>query len=988
MVSSLPVVKKKIWKFPEETAPSNELLEIAGGSEILAKLLVRRGINTAAKAQSFLDPEKYLPTSPMQFAQMDKAIARITQAIAQKEKITVYGDYDVDGVTATSVMFTVLKQLGANVDFYIPNRANEGYGLNLKAVSVLASKHRTKLIITCDCGISNFAEINLAKSLGVETIIVDHHSMPELLPPAVAILHPKQLADDHPLFHLPGVGVAFKLAEALLLDNQLESKIPELLDFVTLGMIADMVPLVQENRYLVQIGLPVLINSPRAGIKALLNNTVRMDGTDIVGFGLAPRINAVGRLSDASLAVKLMTVEDETEAAELAHQLEMENARRQELCEQIFFEADQKAKHALAAGQDSAIAIYSEKWHHGVVGIVASRLVEKYHCPVFIAELDAEEGKIKGSARGVTGVDLYQVLKANEHLMTKWGGHQMAAGFSAEQANADILCRALVETCNRALAGKPKRAVLEIDLSIKTAELDLALTKSLRKLGPFGMWNKKPVLAMDSLTVINSRALGQEGKHHRLMLRSQDAVNQFECVYWRSAGNIPADGEVIDLAFTPEINVFNNSERLQLVLCDWRKAGEIEPEEEIQDELLDFNPPEEEKLIAGKTAEQNDKNPNTVQAQASSTVRLQTRFDGITASTNISRQNLPEENYDDVEELAESNEEHSGIVHYEPEQVMQEELPVSNELVEDTNLQARNLQNEQEYKSMTQRSDAKPASRKIDLPVSAGSGNSRAASTGQQDSQAKDKQPVPTGSLRAQQINWKDLRGHANPASVVDAAVKKLAEQVNVFAEASKLNAHTLHDRSSLQPAAHLLIWQYPPSMQVFRAIMAKANASNIYLCGAAPAENQDCASFLKRLFAMLRYAVNQRDGQAHAEKLCAGLASTKMALALGLALLKKVDAIEWYAEDSMIFVDITGTPGEGMEHHPEYRQLANTLKEIMEFRSWCAEAPLDEIQSELMPNSIRLHGQKGEASQETQTENTYQRAKNNDRASHTSGKH
>ena len=960
MVSSVPAVKKKIWKFPQEAEPSSELLQLVGGSEILARLLIRRGIDSAEKAGSFLDPEKYTETSPMVFAQMEKAIARISQAITQKEKITVYGDYDVDGVTATSVMFTVLKQLGANVDFYIPNRANEGYGLNLKAVSVLASKQRTKLIITCDCGISNFAEINLAKSLGVETIIVDHHSMPELLPPAVAILHPKQFAEDHPLFHLPGVGVAFKLAEALLINNEQESEIAKLLDFVTLGMIADMVPLVQENRYLVQIGLPVLVNSPRAGIKALLDNTVKMDGTDIVGFGLAPRINAVGRLSDASLAVKLMTVEDENEAQELAHQLELENERRQELCEQIFLEADLKARQALASGQDAAIAIYSANWHHGVVGIVASRLVEKYHCPVFIAELDAEEGKIKGSARGVAGIDLYQILRANEHLMTKWGGHQMAAGFSAEQANADVLCRALVETCARALAGKQRRPILEIDLSIDAAEMDLSLTKLLRKLGPFGMWNKKPVLAMSSLTVLNSRPLGKEGKHHRLMLRSSDASYQFECVYWRSSGNIPTDGEEIDLAFTPEVNVFNNTERLQLVLSDWRKPGEQVEEEENPEELLDFNPPQDETISEGSLGEPGEKQAITAQAQAPSTVHLQTRFDGVTARTNISKQSSSEDTYDDMEELAESAE--TGVIEYAPE---------SQAAAGST----------QTYDEISPVAPAETKRKEIDLPISASS----KANAGEEFSTTNPKAVV----QRAQQMNWKDLRFHQDPKSVVDAAVRKLGAQLNIFAEACKLNSHILQDRSSVLEIPHLLIWQYPPSIQVFRSLLSKSTASNIYLCGAAAAENQDTASFLKRLFAMLRYAVNQREGQADAEKLCAGLATTKMALALGLALLKKVDTIDWYAEDSMIFVEITGSPGEGMENHSEYRQLANTLKEIMEFRSWCAEAPLDEIQSELLPNSIRLYGQKGEPSQEMrQEETTYPRVNNNDRASRTSGKH
>lgn len=984
MVANLPVVKRKIWKFPEESELSEGLLAAASGSEILAKLMIRRGIDTAEKAEAFLDPSNYEPTSPMAFAQMDKAIIRITQAIAQKEKITVYGDYDVDGVTATSVMLTVLKQLGANVDFYIPNRATEGYGLNLKAVSILASKQRTKLIITCDCGISNFSEINLAKSLGVETIIVDHHSMPELLPPAVAILHPKQFAEDHPLFHLPGVGVAYKLAEALLLDNKLPDEVAKLHDFVTLGMIADMVPLVKENRYLVQIGLPTLVNSPRAGIKALLDNTVKMDGTDIVGFGLAPRINAVGRLADAGLAVKLMTVEDETEAQELAQKLENENARRQELCEQIFFEADQKAKIALADSNDCAIAIYSPSWHHGVVGIVASRLVEKYHCPVFIAELDQEEGKIKGSARGVSGIDLYQILKANDSLMLKWGGHQMAAGFSAEAANADALCRALVDTCNRALAGQSQRPLLEIDLALSSDEVDLGLAKLIRKLGPFGMWNKKPVLAMESLQVLSSRPLGKEGKHHRLMLRSADGVQQFECVYWRST-QVPGDGEEIDLAFSPDVNVFNNTERLQLVLNDWRRSGEIEIEEP---ELLDFTPPEDAALAAvsagsesaakaspasGAQASRSSdpradvppppaasiKGGESVQSNAAGSanynstlaaqpmtqrvVQFETQYDGKTASTSVSEIILPVQ---DVEKDSTAE-----LIDMDPNS---DDSTSSGVVVGGEDL------SEPPRPDLIQR----PAARAAVVSEPGGS--------------------VLSARGAAIQMSWKDLRGHASALAVADAAVRKLGSQLGIFGEACKLKEHHLVDRSSLEAKQHLLIWQYPPSLQVFRSIISKSQASHIYLCGAAATEDYDVASFLKRLLAMIRFAVNQREGQAHAEKMCAGLATTKMALALGLTLLKKTLVIDWYAEDSVIFLDILGAQADGCEDHPEYRQLANTLKEITEFRAWCAEAPLDEIQSELVPNSIRLSGTSvAEASQESLRNDTNSRANYYDRASH-----
>ncbi len=949
--------KKKVWKLPEISDPSRELIAVAGGSEILARLLMRRGLKDAAAAEAFLDPSKYEPTPPSAFADMGKAIERIKKSIEKKERITVYGDYDVDGVTATSVMLTTLKKLGANVDYYIPNRASEGYGLNLKAVSILASKHRSKLIITCDCGISNFAEINLAKSLGVETIIVDHHSMPEVLPPAHAILHPKQLDENHPLFHLPGVGVAYKLAEGLFIDSGLNNEVPKLLDFVTLGMIADMVPLINENRYLVQIGLPLLASSERAGIRALLNNTVKMDGTDIVGFGLAPRINAVGRLADASLAVDLMTVEDDGQAHDLAHQLELENARRQELCEQIFMEADLKAKQALAQGNDQALALYSASWHHGVVGIVASRLVEKYHCPVFVAELDSEEGKIKGSCRGVPGIDLYQILKANEHLLTKWGGHQMAAGFSAEATNADLLCRSLVETCNKALKGKANKPVIDIDLIAEASEINLDLAKTLAKLGPFGMWNKKPVIMMERLTVTSCRPLGKEGKHHKLILSSDDGQHSFECVYWRSsAGFVPEEGERVDLAFNPELNVFNKTERLQLVLCDWRLQGVVVIEEEDDDdEILDFTPPKEgeesrpslQAPNSNKELEQRNPKPGAVEpapvkedpaARSKKPVlHLETQYDGENASTRI--------NDISYEGSSSADLAHTDLANTDLD-LAYADLAYAD--LDDDTAQAMSgiiHGGDQADGAIAESTEAvKEATAKtvetVDLPRA-------------------ELAPVPKKpESKLIEIVWKDLREYTDAASVIDAAVRKLGSQLKIYAEATKSN-YQLANRTELGQCQHLIIYQYPPSMQVFRSIVKASQARTIYLSGAASVESYDPAAFLKRLFAMVRYAVNQCEGQAESDKLCAGLATSKMALALGLTILKKVNVVDWYAEDSCIFMDIIGEPGQPFQDLAEYRQLANTLEEIGEFRAWCAQAPLDEIQSELVPDAIRLQIQR-----------------------------
>ena len=839
-----PVLKE--WKFPSECQVQNSIVE-ACGSDILAKLLVKRGLRTPGEVAAYLDFSQVTPSSPAALPDMHRAVARIMHAIAGREKITVYGDYDVDGVTATAVMVTTLRYLGAEVDYYIPTRA-EGYGLNLKAVSVLASKHRTKLIVTCDCGISNFAEINFAKSLGVDTVIVDHHTMPDMLPPAAAILHPKQLAEDHPIYHLPGVGVAFKLAQALLIERGEAQRAELLLDLVTLGMIADMVPLVNECRYLVQIGMPKLVNSQRAGIKALLGQVGGNNGgTDLVGFGLAPRINAVGRLSDANTAVQLMITDDEAEAAELARKLEYDNLRRQELCEEIFTKADQAAQANVTAG-DKAIAIYSEGWHHGVVGIVASRLVERYHCPVFIGELDPAEGIVKGSARGIDGIDLYEVLKANEHLAMKWGGHKMAAGFSVEVAKADLFCKGIVETCNRHLADKPLVPTLEIDLVVDASDVTMQLAELLQTMAPFGIGNRKPVISMRALKCSGSRPLGKEGKHSRITAKA-DTGEQFECVYWSSHGRVPADGQVIDLAFAPDVNTYNGVSRLQLVLADWR-----DPSQPVV--------------------------PQVVQKPSGQVAQVQAPLPG------------PKEPQRSAATNAESG-----------------------------------------------------------LPAAGTQAGLPAAATTAKQTTPKPGEVIDVSPERA--IAIKDLRNHSAPDSVVQAAIRKLGTSINLFAEACPhLNGATLVDRVSAQPSAHLLLWQYPPALPVLKGLVQRCSATNLYLVGGAPPASDNPSAFLKKLMGLVRFAVNQRDGQADPERMAAAMSGTKMTIALGLTILKKINLIDWFAEDGVINLDILDQPSSKPDDLAEFRQLGNCLKEIGEFRAWCHTASISEIQLALVPAS------------------------------------
>lgn len=847
--SSKSTARGKIWKFPRIESLEQELLNVVDNSPILAALLKQRGIDSSAKALSFLDHSAYKATSPMELPDVDKALVRINQAIELREHITVFGDYDVDGVTGTSVLLTVLRELGASVDFYIPNRSQEGYGLNLKAVSVLAAKHRTKLIITCDCGVSNFSEINFARSLGVDTLILDHHSMPEHLPPAVGIVHPKLLAESHPLFHLPGVGVAYKVCEAILIDRGLPDRVDALLDYVTLGMIADLVPLVAENRYLVQIGLPKLIKSERPGIQALLAQVKKSDDTDLVGFGLAPRINAVGRLSEAKTAVELLTTNDLKLADELSRQLQTENARRQEICEKIFIEADQMINARADLHSEGAIAIYKEGWHHGVVGIVASRLVEKYGKPVFIAELDREENIVKGSARSVDSVDLFQVLKANEHLMTKWGGHKMAAGFSMAAEKADAWCRAVSDTVARFENGKSQGPSLNIDLIVQEPEVSMDLARLFFKLAPFGMGNKKPLLFLGPLLCQSSRPLGKDGKHHRIMLKGLQNDEVFECVLWNSYGKIPYPEERVDVVFTPESNSFNGRERLQLVLSDWRPSTQIE------------------KLAEGDDAIVRGAPQGMVEVAGMSEV-----------AANKGRQPVPV-----IQAKA------------EPAVGSAPDMPVAG------------------------------MARSLDVTIS-------------------------------QPRNFKDLREHSDDQAIVLRAREKFPDDLNIFAEGSLVErGFKTQDRCELSVKSHLIILQFPPSLKVFQEILSRSQAKHVYLLGSERGQFVEINGFIKQLIGIVRYAVGKRDGKVSGEKLAAAFGTTKMAVALGLTLLRKINVIDWYAEDGEIYLDLFGSPEGSMEDLSEYRQLSELLSQIDSFRKWCQAAKVKEIQLATMPNQIEL---------------------------------
>ena len=585
------------WLTKDKNHISDGFLDVCYGSEIIARLLINRDIDTVEKAKEYLDPKFYKESAPEEIPQLVTAKDRIIEAINKKEKITIFGDYDVDGVTSTSCLFITLKQFTDNVDFYIPSRLTEGYGLNSEAVKKIAGKGvacnaPTKLLITCDCGITNRKEIELANSLGMDVIVTDHHSLPEVLPPAHAVLNPKLLPADHKLHWLPGVGVAYKLCQAIIKEMGTEGRWDgriELLDLVTLGMIADLAPLVDENRYLVQIGLEKLAKTKKIGLQELLRlcGFLGQDSTaDHIGFGIAPRINAVGRLTDANLAVKLFTTNDLLEAVQLATELDVQNKERQILCEETTKEAIEMAENKTA--KDKCIVLAKEGWHHGVIGIVASRIVEKYHLPTILICIDKEENIARGSGRSINGFDIIETVTSCSKHLEKFGGHKAACGLSIKPENIGNFILDFKEITNSILGSEDINPILKIDLPLPVLEVDFDLLNKINKLAPFGLANRMPVFESNELEIAGIRTIGKDGKHLKLYVKENNTTSKiFEALIWNHDSNVELNvGDKIKIAYTPKINNFNGATSVQLEVKDLEKKTGVKEARDSKESLL------------------------------------------------------------------------------------------------------------------------------------------------------------------------------------------------------------------------------------------------------------------------------------------------------------------------------------------------------------------------------------------------------------------
>lgn len=534
---------------------------------------------------------------PNAFCDMPKAVERICRAIDEKENILIYGDFDADGVTSTSVLVKTFAYLGGQVDYYIPDRDAEGHGLNSKALVKLLSQKKPKLIITVDNGISSVEEVKFINSFGRDVIITDHHEAPEIVPPAYAIINPKALnALDEKLTtlqieyltSLAGVGVAFKLAQAVLEKYDKLAFSYEILPFVTVGTIADLVPLIGENRYFVTKGLELIAKGKHYGLKRLLDSAgVNIDNgltSEQIAFTVAPRINASGRIESVDPAVKLLISDNKQEIELSIMQLENLNKLRQQMVSQTFEEADEIWKNLRS--RDNAIVLANPDWHVGIIGIVASKFVEKYYKPTFIMTYSEETKTYRCSARGVKELNLYDILTNISDKLEGFGGHQLAGGFTftAEKASFEDVKKALNQTVDEMLSGKKLSPSLDIDLELSINDVDISLVEEISKLEPFGMSNPSPTFVVNNLTLKQKKLMGSTKEHLKLIVETPNGT--IDCVWW-SRGDVPLmAGDKLDIAFAPQINVFNGITSVQLLLKDVHADG-LQEEPELKQKVLD-----------------------------------------------------------------------------------------------------------------------------------------------------------------------------------------------------------------------------------------------------------------------------------------------------------------------------------------------------------------------------------------------------------------
>jgi single-stranded-DNA-specific exonuclease len=562
---------KKVWKLIEnQYNGAIRLSEQLGISLLLSRLLINRGITEPDKARAFLTPDLTQLHDPFQFHDMKRAAERICKAITNQEQVLVYGDYDVDGITSIALIIRVLgKYLPGRLLYYIPRRLEEGYGLHLNSL-MKALSNGVSLIITVDCGISAIEETDYLKSQGIDLIITDHHEPPPVLPDAYAIINPKVTSSGYPFQQLAGVGVTFKLLQAMITYYpDLEEKLLGNIDLVAFGTVADIVPLLEENRILVKYGLSAMRTTQNIGLQALLQTAGLKDReitTGHISFILAPRVNAAGRMGSPGNGVKLFIAGDPLLALDLARELEKENQTRQEIENAVLQDALTQIQSDPGLLEENALVLTGENWHLGVIGIVASKIVEIYNKPTILIGMNGEEGR--GSGRSISGFNLFNAIEAGGEYLIRFGGHEFAAGITIARQNIPLFKKAFLEISKARLTKEDLAPFLKVESLVDLNQLTLELAQELGKLAPCGTANPTPILGCRELDLIEYKNVGENGRHLKIKVAKSNKV--FEGIGF-NLGFIRqelASTREVDLAFSLEENIWNGSSRIQLNLKD------------------------------------------------------------------------------------------------------------------------------------------------------------------------------------------------------------------------------------------------------------------------------------------------------------------------------------------------------------------------------------------------------------------------------------
>ena len=871
------------------------------GSEIIAKLLINRGIVNPKEAENFLDFANAEISSPYLFPDMEKAVKRINKAIQEQEHIVVFGDFDADGVTSTSLLYKTLKLLEANASFYLPDRMDEGHGLNRANVCKLISSRKTKLFITVDCGISNVNEIKLANSFGADVIITDHHEPQEEIPPAYAIIDPKMLEEtelNKNIQHLAGVGVAYKLAVALLESNNKEHLHDEIFYFVALGTVGDVVPLLGENRTFVHQGMNLISQKKPPAIGKILEiggyKTKQKISAGTIAFGIVPKINAVGRLGDASPMVDFLLTEDEEKLNAYVEELNENNKKRQEMCEETFLQAEKKIKEEIDLEKSKSIILADKDWHPGIIGIVASKFVEKYYRPAFLVSISEEKMQARGSARSVDCLNLFETLSEFADLFIQFGGHALAAGFSFDlnKITFERFREKLDSYINENLNTELLKPELRIDVEIQPQDLTENFIKEIEKLEPFGEANPSPVFSMSNLTLMQKKKMGAKKNHLKLFL-SDDQGLIFEAVWWKKENLHIEEGEKVNIAFAAALNTFMDKTSIQLIVKDLKPASDKEQvyEEETEEEFFELETEEISEIIADCE--------KSLESEQSSE---ETRFKNSSQTEKAEK-----ETFDKTGHLKSAC------------------PPGRNEA--------------------TVREEAK-STVAISTNSSAGAGHGN------------------TCELNNNGIKWFDQRNATGLKKDFVKYMKSLKNNITIFAETSRsLNIfenntvlkELISNRTNLKKSDHLVIMDLPPDEKTFFSILSKTHAKEIYLIGLKI--EIDHVETIKKFSSMLKYAFNNKNGIINIEQMASILSISSESILACVELLDSAKVIEVLEinEDSIKFNFSGSKELNTMVEQPEYQTFVDSIKESTIFRQKLATLEIEKIREKINKACLEL---------------------------------